>query len=72
MVSQELLDLTTMLLTEGWDINYDVKEVHRTMEDYFQREYDINRVHKAIDTIINENQNKIIELPDDFRFEGMD
>lgn len=66
MISQELLDLSAMLLVEGWDINYNVDEVHKTMEEYFNQKYDKDKVHKAIETIINENLNKIIELPDDF------
>lgn len=51
MTSQTFLDLSTMLLKEKWNLNYDEHEVQDTMEQYYGREYDIDEVRKAIGII---------------------
>lgn len=51
MTSQTILDLSTMLLKEGWDMNYDENEVKSTMEDYYGKKYDLGEVKKAIGDI---------------------
>lgn len=63
MISQTFLDLSTMLLKENWDINFDPVEVQSTMEEYFDKEYVLDEVKEAIDMVITEqlsNQNDYI------------
>lgn len=57
-MNQTFLDLSAMLLTEGWDINFNVDEVQSTMERYFDKEYARSEVEEAIGYIAEQLRNQ--------------
>lgn len=59
MTSQVVLDLVLMLTKERWDMNYDEVEVQQTMQEYFNRDYDLEEVKSAIGIITNERLNEL-------------
>lgn len=61
MTSQTFLDLSTMILKEDWNLNYDEVEVQTTMEEYFGREYSLEEVKEAIGMIAN-NLAKVFDV----------
>lgn len=66
MVSQTFLDLSAMMLNEGWSLNTNVEEVQTTMEDYFQQEYNLADVKEALDVLIANEAEQQKMMPNDF------